>query len=390
MSFTTSKGNQKELVIKDKSYLGLIFMLIGGGSAFFVSQQAGSKDAWVAYVVGGVFALFGLLAFFYRSYGRFNFITRQYSYAHGWVFNLKKYQGSFDQIEHLLLNISWRSSGNSNNSTKTPYWQVSIKFPNSDKEIKLFESPNEQKALSWLEDNAKRFQVKVIDSTDPVNPKEKTWEKLDESVFTEQDVEAVDFNQAPEEIQIQQASNGLAFWIKAKGFSWSDLPILLFMLPFFGFGSFILLLVTGVLESLGIHIPMKGEPLAGYVVGIVFLSLSLLIWGFSIYSAQNKKRFAIVGSELWYTVFWGGRKMHEQRIPIKAIEELKNRASTESKTRRSSVKIMGIRIKGKYKQTHQNELYIKSDDEIIILRGLSPESSEYLAKALLYQMQMVA
>ena len=68
MSFTTSKGNQKELVIKDKSYLGLIFMLIGGGSAYFFSQQAGSKDVWVAYVVGGVFALFGLLAFFYRSY----------------------------------------------------------------------------------------------------------------------------------------------------------------------------------------------------------------------------------------------------------------------------------------------------------------------------------
>ncbi|MCH2535413.1 MAG: hypothetical protein MK008_13295 [Bdellovibrionales bacterium] len=388
MSFNISKDNQRELVIKNKSYMGFVFMLIGGGTAYFVSQQAGSKDAWVAYVVGGVFALFGLLFALYRSYGRFDFMTRQYNYAHGWVFNLKKYQGSFDQIEHLLLDISWRSSGSQNNTAKTPYWQVSVKFPDCDNDIKLFESPSEKKALNWLEDKAKKFQVKVIDSTDPENVKEKTWEKLDEPIAN-QKVESVDLNKVPEGIQVQQASNGMAFWIKAHGFKWADLPAMLLMLPFFVFGLGAILIVSGALERFGVHIPVSGEPIVGYILGSIFIVMSFTVWGFYIFSAQNKKRFAIVGSELWYTVFWGRRKMSEQKIPVNAIEELKNRASTGAKTR-SGVRIMGIRINSKYKQIHQNELYIKSDDEIIVLRGLNPESSEYLANTLLYQIQMAA
>lgn len=389
MSYTNlSRDNHKELVYKNKYYLGFFFMLIGGGTAYFVSQQSSSKDIWVAYVVGGVFGLFGLLATLYRSYGKFDFITRQYNYVHGWVFNLKRYQGSFDQIEHLRLKIRWKSNSN-NNSSKIPYWEISIKFLNSEDEIQLFESGSEQKALNWLEDKAKRFQVKVIDATDPENLKEKNWEQLDEPVLTHQEVEAVDFNQTPEDIKIQQASNGMAFWIKPRGFKRGDLPLVIFMLPFFGFGTFMLLLVTGALEYFGYHIPMKGEPLVGYILGGVFVTLSVTIWGFYIYSAQNKKRFAIVGPELWYTVFLGDRKMQEKKIPIQSIEELKNRASTETKTR-NSVRIMGIRINNKYKQSHQSELYIKSDEEIIVLRGLKAESSEYLAKALLIQMKTLA
>ena len=377
------KDNNSILHFKQNHVGGWVIVILGIGLCYLPQIKPIDENVWIIYCMGGFFILVGLLAAFYRLEIRLNLRQRRYEVIKGFWPNPEKYRGTFEHIEGLWFKKQWHTSSGKNKS-KYLVWQTCLKFNFDKKPICLHESRDESEALAYFEKRAKQLKIKTFDHTGDT-PKERSWEELDAPVSEQLpnvDYQAVDISSPPQGLIFKKEPHAATYLLPKPGVNSTSFVGCLFGLPFFLMGIFATIISMGLHEKIGWSINVSGSMSAAFILGIIFALIGGFIIKFSIDYAFTTYQFSFNKNEFLYTTFTYGHLKEEKRYPFSQIEEFDLRESTERQTR-SRYRIAGAEI-SKFKKSDKQELFIRTNTEVIKVRELKADISRFL-KNVFYQ-----
>ena len=132
----------------------------------------------------------------------------------------------------------------------------------------------------------------------------------------------------------------------------------------------------GLHEKLGWDLNVSGSMTAAFIMGIIFVMVGGFIIKFSIDYAFTKYRFSYFSDKFSYTTFIYDRLTEEKCFPFSQIEEFDLRESTE-RQQRSRYRVGGMEI-SRYNQSDKQEIFIRTNSEVIKLRELRADISHFL------------
>ncbi|MCB1985999.1 MAG: DUF308 domain-containing protein [Nitrosomonas sp.] len=371
------KDNNSVIHLKQNHLGGWIIAIIGIGICYLPQIEPGDGGVWIVYFVGGVFAITGFLAAFYRLEVCLDLLQRKYRVVKGFWPNPQRYTGSFDDIEGLWFRKEWKTSGGKDRS-KYLVWQTCLKFDFDRYPVCLYESRDESQALAYFENRARQLKVETFDHTGN-SVKQRDWNKLDEPVSTQLpniQYQAVDVSNPPQGLVLKKESGALSYVLPEPGLNGASIAGCLFGLPFFVMGIFSILNSIGLHEKLGWNINVSGSMLVAFILGIIFVTVGGFIIKFSIDYAFTKYQFSFYSDKFTYSTFIYDRMSEEKRFPHSHIEEFDLRDSTE-KQRQSRYRIGGMEV-SRYEKSDKQELYIRTNTEVVKLKQLKIDMGQFL------------
>ncbi len=377
------KDNNATIHLRQNHWGGWVIIILGIGLCYLPQIKPIDEGVWIVYCVDGIFIFAGLLGAFYRLEVRLNIRQRSYQVIKGFWPNPKKFSGTFEHIEGLWFKKEWQTSGGKNKS-KYLVWQTCLKFDFDKNPICLHESRDESEARAYFEKRAKQLKITTFDHTGDT-PKERNWNELDVPVSEQLSgiqYQAVDISNPPQGLVFKKESNAASYLLPEPGFNGTSLVGCLFGLPFFLMGVFATMISMGLHEKLGWSINVSGSMSAAFIMGIIFAIIGGVIIKISIDYAFTKYQFSYYKNEFLYATFTYGHLKKEKRCPFSQIEEFDLRESTE-RQRRSRYRIAGAEI-SKFKKSDKQELFIRTNTEVIKVRDLKADISHFL-KNVFYQ-----
>lgn len=383
-SVLIKEDNSRLIHYKQNHVLGWIFAILGGGLCYLPQTNLDSSGPlWVAYVVGGMFALIGLGVAFYRLEVKLFLIQRRFEVTKGYWPNPNKYSGTFDQLEGLVYDKKWQSSGGKSN-TKYLVWRTGLKLQELKRAIVLFESKDEQQGRAYFEKRARQLRIPTFDHTGEsvIN---RNWDQLDQSVgekIQEKTFDTVSEISPPDGLEYKASGRGVSYWTSEPGFNTTSVIGTLFGLPFFLMGIAALLIGLGVDEALGWDIKKSGSMTAAVVVGAIFTLIGGFIVKVSIGYAFTKHGFTFGAQEFIHETYQYGKPDKKESFRISEIEDFGVRESTASRGS-NNIKIGGTEVI-RHKKPKKTELFIRTDKKVTTIRNMDLECSEYIIN-LFYQ-----
>jgi|GEM_PF-5757281 len=382
------EDSPSKLHLKQNYWVGWLFAVMGLGLLYFPEWKTELKSQdnfWLVYAVGGLFILAGFASALYRLEIQFDLIQGRFDLTKGFWPHPKKTRGSLSDIEHILLSKKWRSSGGKNNSQKRLHWQLGFKFADQDRPIIFYDSQNEKRTREEFEKRSKQLKIRGLDATGE-EALIIEWDRHDQSVIERNSptsLNKVDLAAPPQGLSYRAVSNGVIYWTQKPGLNKATVFGGLFGLIFFTPGLFLVCILVGLPEALGVQSEVSGSPMLGLMLGSIFTLMGGTIIKFSIDHAFTQFRFGFSAEEFVYTTVQYQRESSLQRFPLLAIEDFGLRENTSSRNQ-SQVKIGNVSVR-KTKRSKKPELFVRTDDEILKIKSLTPEQSLFLKNAF-YQM----
>ncbi|MFL2545843.1 MAG: hypothetical protein ACJ0SL_00485 [Candidatus Rariloculaceae bacterium] len=222
---------------------------------------------------------------------------------------------SLDEADEVWLTMKFRSSGSKNknkNKNKSPWWFVSLKFPEEKKGIRIAASSSAVDGYERCEHYATRLQLDAVDATDKKSLTRKSWERLDENLMRlpreeRPESEHVPHPPAGSSIELLWSTGGREILLPALGFSGGLVFLAAFGGIFAAIGSLALMATQGV-----INMPIEGSDTALMIVPPVFIVVGLGIIWLGIKGSYSATVIGVEGASLYkeYAAFGkrSGRK----------------------------------------------------------------------------------
>ncbi|WIO74326.1 hypothetical protein QP938_00030 [Porticoccaceae bacterium LTM1] len=379
MSSLGIKHDNSSLVhLKQNHVLGWIFALMGAGLCYLPQTNIESNGpVWVAYVVGGMFALIGLGVAFYRLEVKLFLTQRRFEVIKGYWPNPNKYNGSFDQLEGLFYEKKWQSSGGKSN-TKYLVWRTGLKLKELKRAITLFESKDEQQGRAYFEKRAKQLRIPTFDHTGE-SVVSRNWDQLDQSVseqVQEKVFDVVSDISPPAGLEYKASSRGISYWTREPGLNAISVIGTLFGLPFFLMGIAAMLIGLDLDQALGWNIQKSGSMTAAVITGAVFTLIGGFIIKVSIGYAFTRHGFTFGSREFIHETYQYGKPSKKTSFKLSEIEDFGVRESTASRGN-NNIKIGGTEVR-RHNKPRKPELFIRTDKKVTTIRDMDLECAEYI------------
>ncbi len=372
------------------SLSGWILLVFGAGgiAVLFKLGTLETKALWIGSLLLALVGLAGLYGVLRRFDLTLDMVARRYRGRRGMWPNPEPFEGSFDDLREVTLDIRWvRSRGQRDSHQERAQWRVALVVGGWDKPVGLLATHDEGKAFRRFEELAKRLRLCAVDRTGEEEIR-RPWEELDVAIpqMTPSPQDEVELTAPPEGCgaEVGFGPEGRVILLPKLGIAGAGWIGVLFT------GSFAVIGMLGLLSFLGV-VPLEiqaDSQLEGIAISSVFLVLGLLLTTAVIAGSQTRERIEERGSELVISSQLGARQLRPKRLAKAEIEAVEVRGGT-SRSGRGWVRVGNTTYGPKpEKGSEGGELFIRTDAEIVRLgKDLSPEVRGWLCRAVTAMVQ---
>jgi len=303
---TLKRESDQALHFAHTHLAGWLFALVGAGMATAGAMRLDGPGYWLVVFVGGFFAIIGFGAAMWRYEIHIDLTSRSYRGRRGFWPSTRKFGGSLDELNGVVLNRIWRRDSSSAGSGDT-MWVVSLEFEGWERPVSVFETRREARAYRQFKHLAERLQIDAIDRTGrPVASR---------LITAPPAASGIDSSIDPQTTSIA---------LPALGFSLGSISLMLLGLPFLGLGGFALLV------------------LGGWTLGPIFLLLGSGLTLAAIVGSYAREVVIEDGDTLIFATSFRGWRYGIRRLPKRAIESVDIRdASVVARSDEQLVRIGG-------------------------------------------------
>jgi hypothetical protein len=363
---------------------GWLFAAIGIAIAVegphFIDEDAWQ---WMVVVFGVLCVAIGMGGAFWRFELTFDLLTRTYRGRKGFWPSPRPLQGSFEQIEGVVLTRKWwRRSGSNGGSRAHAVWSVGLALPGWDEPVSVLESTREEKGYRLLEELARKLQVAALDRTGESETR-RSWQHLDRPLAEADPVEAGSGapGQPPADSRIEwlPLSGASRIALPPSGISLGAFLMVLFGLAFAAFGTLALLAVSGIWD-----VPFEGSRATAWGLGGVFVLVGLGIVVLALVGSFGREVVHEEPGVLVYRIEFLGRSIRRVPLPKREIERVARVSATKAHRGGAAARVGGVQV-GVTSRAGEvpHEVQIRSDRRIVRLgAGLRPDEQAWLERAL--------
>ncbi len=359
--------SDSELRLAHSYVSGWIFVLIGAAITWaglrFVEDGFGQ---WLMSGMGILFGLIGLGGALWRYELTLDLMARCYRGRRGFWPSPRSLQGSLKELAGVVLTRQWRrSSSSEGTSSEHAVWVVSLEFEGWEEPVSLFETSSEKKGYGKLEHLSRRLQVDAVDRTGGEETR-RDWNALDRPATAPSSerarVEVVPALPAGSRIEWTPSETGSSMAVLPElGFNVGTVFLLLFGIPFAGFGVMALLAV-----SKAIDVKFEGSESSAWVVGSVFVVIGLGFCAGAFFGSVAREIVRRQAGDLVVSLKAFGREYRLRRVPCTEIEAIEIKPSNRARSK-------------------SNQLVIRSDRRVIRMGGeLTTDEQRWLLSAVTY------
>jgi hypothetical protein len=328
--------------------------------AVFVSGEP--PPPWWLPALLGVFPLFGLLAALWRFEVHLDLIRRRFRVHRGYRPWATSHEGSLDEIHSVVLDKAWRRTSSRSGSSERLIWTIDLDAAKIGP-LRVLASSDESEARQRFETLAAKLAIQAVDRSSG-EERIPGHEKLDHP-RSQTRTSGSSPAQAPappagSRIETTPGPTGRIIVIPPLGLHPVIILLSLFGLAFAGFALLALAAASGV-------VPMKvtGSRELLAVMAVIFVVVGLAIAIAPLAGAFARERIEDGGDHLFFSILIAGRSTRRRMIRKAAIEKVDLRSNTASQ------------------RTAGRELFVRSNDEVIILgRDLDEDALRWLRDAL--------
>lgn len=378
---------QDRITFAHSPWSALGFLLISLALAWlcwnFIQDNNLIRNGFTGFAL--LFVAAGVFGIFWRMEMDIDLTWRRVRLRRGFWPSPKISERPLDEADGIHLTLEYRSAGSKGKKRKVPWWLVSLKFPDEKKGTRIFVSRNERDAYEKWEYFARRLELDAVDATS-AEPARQDWRRLDDNLAARTDDAGTALVRAPtmpagSTIEVLQGDARKELILPRLGFNGG-----LVFLAFFG-AAFIALGGGGLLASLGvIDMEVQGSRWAILIVPPVFVLAGLGIVWLGIWGSFSSLVVGVGSAALYTENLAFGRRSGRKSVPLAEIESITVGGDVRSRRRTGArVTVGGVSLGRKKYREREDEIVIRSDNQILRFGGSLPEADKtWLADACRY------